>query len=100
MTQLQALNILGLDLRRAVKENIKAAYRAKAKLLHPDKGGDAAKFKELVAAYELLTGRAQSTRVARPVRVYRQPEYIWPIFRVYRSYTVGTTTVTDGTTNY
>jgi hypothetical protein len=36
---------------------IDMAYRAKAKKLHPDAGGDAEAFKELQAAYEAVKGR-------------------------------------------
>lgn len=35
-------------------ETIEAVYRAKAKSLHPDAGGDPEKFKELQAAYEAV----------------------------------------------
>jgi hypothetical protein len=37
-------------------QDIKAAYRQKAKELHPDVGGDAELFQELQGAYELLRG--------------------------------------------
>ena len=36
-------------------EDIKKAYRKKAMLLHPDKGGDAEDFKSLTEAYEVGT---------------------------------------------
>jgi curved DNA-binding protein len=47
-------NILGLD-RSCSADEVKRAYRRKARVMHPDKGGDAEKFKELSAAYEVLS---------------------------------------------
>jgi curved DNA-binding protein CbpA len=38
----------------ATKDEIKKAYRNKAKILHPDKGGDPDQFKKLSSAYEIL----------------------------------------------
>ncbi len=35
-------------------EQLKTAYRKAAHSHHPDKGGDAEKFKQIVAAYEFL----------------------------------------------
>jgi len=46
-------NILGVD-KTANPDEIKAAFRKKAHLHHPDKGGDEAKFKELNEAYQVL----------------------------------------------
>lgn len=45
--------ILGVD-RDADQEHIKKAYRRKARVLHPDAGGDEEQFKELTTAYEVL----------------------------------------------
>ena len=47
-------DVLGLD-RSCSPEDVKRAYRRKAREMHPDKGGDAEKFKELSAAYEVLS---------------------------------------------
>ena len=47
-------SILGLD-RNASPEDIKKAYRKLAVKHHPDKGGDQEKFKEISAAYEILS---------------------------------------------
>jgi curved DNA-binding protein CbpA len=44
---------LGVDI-KASKEEIKKAYRAKAKKHHPDKGGDEYKFKAIQKAYDVL----------------------------------------------
>lgn len=46
-------DIIGVN-SNASKEEIKKAYRNKAKILHPDKGGDPDKFKKLSYAYEIL----------------------------------------------
>ncbi|MDE1993290.1 MAG: J domain-containing protein, partial [Rhizobiaceae bacterium] len=45
--------ILGIG-RDASEEQIKAAYRKKAKTAHPDSGGDVEAFGRLQKAYELL----------------------------------------------
>lgn len=37
-------------------EALRAAYRAKVKVMHPDQGGDPGAFMELVAAYGRLSG--------------------------------------------
>ena len=46
-------NILGVD-KNANPEEIKSAFRKKAHEHHPDKGGNAEKFKELNEAYQVL----------------------------------------------
>jgi molecular chaperone DnaJ len=46
--------LLGIT-KNASKQEIKKAFRAKAKEHHPDKGGDEAKFKEINQAYETLS---------------------------------------------
>ncbi|MGH8904301.1 MAG: molecular chaperone DnaJ [Egibacteraceae bacterium] len=45
--------ILGVP-RAATDEDLKRAYRRKAREFHPDQGGDEEAFKELTAAYEVL----------------------------------------------
>lgn len=53
--------VLGID-PDATKEEIKEAYRKKAKIHHPDTGGDEEKFKEVQKAYERIsTGEVGST---------------------------------------
>ena len=47
-------DILGVD-KSATQEEIKKAYRQKAKESHPDKGGDEQAFKKLSEAYETLS---------------------------------------------
>jgi molecular chaperone DnaJ len=46
-------NILGVS-KTASQDEVKAAYRKKAHQYHPDKGGDAEKFKEVNEAYQVL----------------------------------------------
>jgi len=45
--------VLGVS-QDATEDDIKKAYRRKARELHPDTGGDPEEFKELTAAYEVL----------------------------------------------
>lgn len=47
-------NILGVD-KSSSKSEIKKAFRTAAKTHHPDKGGDAEKFKKINEAYETLS---------------------------------------------
>ena len=48
--------LLGVE-KNASDADIKKAYRKKALKEHPDKGGDPDKFKEITAAYEILSDR-------------------------------------------
>jgi len=60
--------ILGVT-RDASEEELKRAYRRKAREVHPDQGGDEESFKELTAAYEVLrnpTARANYDRYGDP----------------------------------
>ena len=60
--------ILGVD-QDADDDEIKRAYRRKARELHPDTGGDPEAFKELTAAYEVLNNpqaRANYDRFGDP----------------------------------
>lgn len=77
MDRSQALSVLGLK-GDATPGDIKSAYRAKAKLLHPDKGGSGAAFVELATAYGLLTDRGQVRRQRQAVR-YDQP-FVWYVY--------------------
>ena len=45
--------LLGVD-KKATTDQIRKAFRKKAIKEHPDKGGDADKFKEVTNAYEVL----------------------------------------------
>lgn len=47
-------DVLGVD-RDASREEIKRAYRRRARELHPDAGGDEEAFKEVTRAYEVLS---------------------------------------------
>jgi hypothetical protein len=57
MHRTTALKILGLPI-AATMSQIKAAYRIKAKQVHPDVGGTAAMFERLTAAYDVLLNSA------------------------------------------
>lgn len=48
--------LLGVD-KDATFDQIKKAYRKLAIKMHPDKGGDPEKFKEITQAYEVLSDR-------------------------------------------
>ncbi len=48
--------------RRATTKQIKAAYLAKAKLLHPDVGGDAEEFDLVKKAYAILTDQVRRAK--------------------------------------
>lgn len=57
--------VLGLHPHRTyTSADIKDAFHAKAKSLHPDAGGDAEQFKELNNAYEALRGKSSSPQHA------------------------------------
>jgi preprotein translocase subunit Sec63 len=47
-------DILGVNV-NATTDEIKKAYRKKSMTMHPDKGGDEEKFKQLAGAYEILS---------------------------------------------
>ena len=56
MHPLEALKVLGLqDIKELTADEVKRAYRKLAMKHHPDKGGDAEKFKRIVYAYESLS---------------------------------------------
>ncbi len=48
--------------RRATPEEIKVAYRRLSRVHHPDRGGDAAKFRAIVDAYEVLSDPGRRSR--------------------------------------
>ena len=62
MADLYALLGVGRD---ATQDDIKRAYRRKARELHPDTGGDEAAFKEVTRAYEILTDADRRMRYDR-----------------------------------
>ncbi len=57
--------ILGVD-KSATQEQLKSAYRAKAKEHHPDKGGDAEVFKSINEAYETLSDSNKRSQYDNP----------------------------------
>jgi hypothetical protein len=62
----QALLILGIESGASDKE-LKSAYRLKAKLYHPDKGGTHDEFVLLKQAYDMLVEVGTTEKVQRPV---------------------------------
>lgn len=58
MTRLEALRILGLS-EGATADSIRSAYRKRALETHPDRGGTAAEFLKVQAAYEVLCAAAE-----------------------------------------
>jgi hypothetical protein len=67
---------LGLE-RGATAREVVHAYRRLARLHHPDAGGDATRFLELQAAYDVLGDPAQRTRYDA-ARVQREPRLASP----------------------
>ena len=63
------LEILGLK-PGATKKEIKAAYRKRAKQLHPDKQGDKDAFERLKGAYEALTGEVSTATIDRAIEAF------------------------------
>ncbi|KKN71407.1 hypothetical protein LCGC14_0421290 [marine sediment metagenome] len=85
MSREEAIRILGLK-GNPDKQHIKKAYKKKAHLLHPDKGGDAKSFSLVAEAYGLLTGRIKPRK--RAIVIRQQPvQWVQVIFR----YTTTTT---------
>ena len=67
-----AAAFLGISL-EATKQEITRAFRARAKVLHPDISGSDEAFVALRAAFELLHGQAPEHRPAqRPAMTWRQ----------------------------
>lgn len=57
--------ILGVD-KSATADDIKRAYRKKASVLHPDKGGDTTQFQEVQEAYAVLGNDVQRAQYDNP----------------------------------
>lgn len=66
--------ILGVP-KDASSEDIKKAYRGLAKKHHPDKGGDAEKFKELSEAYEILSDSNKRNQYDNPPRSFSTGDF-------------------------
>jgi DnaJ homolog subfamily A member 2 len=60
----RAYEVLGLEADVTDEERIRTAYRKRALATHPDKGGDAEKFKEVGAAYAKLQKVARGEPVS------------------------------------
>lgn len=54
-------DVLGVS-QDASKDEIRRAYKRLAVQMHPDKGGDPEKFKELASAYEVLSDDEKRNR--------------------------------------
>ena len=61
--------ILGVQ-KGASQEDIKRAYRRLAHKFHPDKGGDAGKFKEVSEAYQVLSSEDKRSQYDKFGRVF------------------------------
>ncbi|MDZ4226542.1 MAG: molecular chaperone DnaJ, partial [Candidatus Pacearchaeota archaeon] len=63
--------------RNASEEDIKKAYRRLAHKHHPDKGGEAGKFKELNEAYQILSNREKKDQYDRFGNVFEGGQPGW-----------------------
>lgn len=72
--------ILGVS-ETATKKEIKKAYRKLALKLHPDKGGDEEKFKELASAYEVLINEDKRKEYESKTKPQQQHDYVYTIFK-------------------
>ena len=63
--------ILGVD-KQATDTEIKKAYRKLASQHHPDRGGDASKFKEIQEAYEVLGDASKRAAYSNPQGFFSQ----------------------------
>jgi DnaJ-domain-containing protein 1 len=74
--RVEALRTLGLP-RRARADEVRTAYLALARQLHPDVNpGGTARFQEIAAAYELLRRyHRQPTEAIDPARRQKPPEF-------------------------
>lgn len=68
---------------RATQEEIKSAYRSKAKVMHPDHGGNADHFRILNDAYEVLSNPSKRDVYDRGGQVGPKPILIEDIIRQF-----------------
>lgn len=73
MTKRDYYTVLGID-RNATSSEIKKAFRHRAMLLHPDKGGDVQAFVELKTAFEEAISNTPKSTVASS-QASTQPAY-------------------------
>jgi curved DNA-binding protein len=67
-------SILGVQ-RNASQDEIKKAYRQKAMKHHPDRGGDANKFKEIEEAYRTLSDQQKRSEYDNPQHQFRSHHF-------------------------
>jgi len=85
MDRRTALFVLGLK-EDATLDEIKRAYRAKAKVMHPDKGGKESDFIKLADAYRFLTGRDKIQR--QNSQTSSGKEWVWCGYDVHINTTI------------
>lgn len=81
MSHFDPYEILGID-RDATPEDIKTAYRKKALIHHPDKGGDEEQFKKLHLAYKALSEPNNTQNSFQPGF---QPQSFFAMFDIFNN---------------
>lgn len=77
--------VLGVD-RLATLADVKKAFRKEAHKLHPDKGGDATKFKELKTAFDEAKRCARPGNATPETKAASKPEQTTPRYPAPSSY--------------
>jgi DnaJ-class molecular chaperone len=80
--------ILGVS-KSATLDEIKKAYRKKASVWHPDKGGDTGKFQEIQEAYEVLSNPSKRQAYDNPQPQFQQFGGVPPGFEDFFSQAFG-----------
>lgn len=75
----ESLSVMGMDA-GATPEQVKSAYRAKALMTHPDKGGKVAEFIKVKDAYDYLLRFGTGAKVVAPPPIEVPSGYgIWVV---------------------